>query len=342
MKEDWPNIYKIKYAMADLLYFQKDWAKCGPAFDSVVAENPHGARGRRGRVRRRCSATRTSTTRRTRAAPTRRARQPARSEGRRRRRTRRPRRGESGEAQAEGRSPSNQKGMVTAFNRYICYIKPAAERQGGARSSYVEVKYARARTYFEAQHWEEAAIGFRDIAHEPRRPRRRHLRRAALPRGVNVLGSNVEPPRPRASTTWRRTFRSSSSSTARATRREDNAEQCELLTRSRSTSCASRRRRWSSGRTRRAARAATRRSRDYEKGGDAYLEMWRKYCEDPLSRRQAPQCEKCDEIALQRGAAFQAARLVAKAITARVILPRPEVRAEQDRARQEGDLRDRR
>ncbi|MBC7052157.1 hypothetical protein G6O46_24415, partial [Salmonella enterica subsp. enterica serovar Enteritidis] len=40
VKEDWPNIYKIKYAMADLLYFQKDWAKCGPAFDSVVAENP--------------------------------------------------------------------------------------------------------------------------------------------------------------------------------------------------------------------------------------------------------------------------------------------------------------
>ncbi len=28
--------------MADLLYFQKDWAKCGPAFDSVVAEDPNG------------------------------------------------------------------------------------------------------------------------------------------------------------------------------------------------------------------------------------------------------------------------------------------------------------
>ena len=40
VKDDWPNIYKIKYAMADLLYFQKDWAKCGPAFDSVVSENP--------------------------------------------------------------------------------------------------------------------------------------------------------------------------------------------------------------------------------------------------------------------------------------------------------------
>ncbi len=40
VKEDWPTIYKIKYAMADFLYFQKDWAECGPAFDAVVAENP--------------------------------------------------------------------------------------------------------------------------------------------------------------------------------------------------------------------------------------------------------------------------------------------------------------
>ena len=42
VKEDWPNIFKIKYAMADLLYFQKDWGKCGPAFDAVVAEDPNG------------------------------------------------------------------------------------------------------------------------------------------------------------------------------------------------------------------------------------------------------------------------------------------------------------
>src|SRR5262249_8606222 len=41
-KEDWPTIFKIKYEMADLLYFQKDWAKCGPAFDAVVAEDPTG------------------------------------------------------------------------------------------------------------------------------------------------------------------------------------------------------------------------------------------------------------------------------------------------------------
>jgi tetratricopeptide (TPR) repeat protein len=42
VKDDWPTVFKIKYAMADLLYFQKDWGKCGPAFDAVVAEDPNG------------------------------------------------------------------------------------------------------------------------------------------------------------------------------------------------------------------------------------------------------------------------------------------------------------
>src|SRR4051812_4736743 len=40
VKDDWPTMYKIKYAMADLLYFQQRWEDCGPAFDAVVDANP--------------------------------------------------------------------------------------------------------------------------------------------------------------------------------------------------------------------------------------------------------------------------------------------------------------
>src|SRR5262249_2708025 len=56
-----------------------------------------------------------------------------------------------------------QKGMISAFNRYICYIHPAATDAQG-QEQLVEVKFARARTYFEAQHWEEAAAAFLDVA----------------------------------------------------------------------------------------------------------------------------------------------------------------------------------
>ena len=41
----------------------------------------------------------------------------------------------------------NQKGMIQAFNRYICYIKPGPNDSQG-QEQLVEVKYARARTYF--------------------------------------------------------------------------------------------------------------------------------------------------------------------------------------------------
>ncbi|MGC4066060.1 MAG: hypothetical protein QM784_15695 [Polyangiaceae bacterium] len=35
-------MYKVKYAMADSLYFQQRWEECGPAFDAVVQEDPKG------------------------------------------------------------------------------------------------------------------------------------------------------------------------------------------------------------------------------------------------------------------------------------------------------------
>ena len=58
------------------------------------------------------------------------------------------------------------------------------------------MKYARARTYFEAQHWEEAAVAFRDVAlnhsdHESA-PYAAQLWLEAL----NVLFSYADPKRP--------------------------------------------------------------------------------------------------------------------------------------------------
>ena len=93
-------------------------------------ENPHGARGRRGRVRRGALLPEHLRRRRHKGdADKKGARQP-------------PRPGQEG--RQEGRRPTtsaklkpkemteNQKGMVTAFNRYICYIKPAASDNAGA------------------------------------------------------------------------------------------------------------------------------------------------------------------------------------------------------------------
>ncbi len=59
---------------------------------------------------------------------------------------------------------AKQTAMVKALERYICTIKPRAN-DVASLAARVEVKYARARACFEAQHWEEAAAAF---------PRERH------------------------------------------------------------------------------------------------------------------------------------------------------------------------
>ena len=134
------RIYKIKYAMADLLYFQKDWAKCGPAFDAVVAENPQAPEAAEAAYAAvLCYQNIYDETHKGGADKKGAGNLPG-QEARRATRRRRP-------SEAEKLKPKdmtdNQKGMVTAFNRYICYIKPAAERQrrpGAARRGQVRAR----------------------------------------------------------------------------------------------------------------------------------------------------------------------------------------------------------
>src|SRR5690606_6338857 len=60
---------------------------------------------------------------------------------------------------------------------------------------------------------------------------------------------------------------------------------------------------------------------NYKDGADAYLEIWRTYCEGPLSKGEKPkQCEQADQIVYNMAKAYQAARLLAKSIQARKIL----------------------
>ena len=138
---------------------------------------------------RRCSATRTSTKRST---PTRAIAKAAATYLVKARR-------ESKADEAEKFKPKaftvNQTGMITAFNRYVCYIKPK-EGDKQALEQYIEVKYARARTYFEAQHWEEAAIGFRDVAVTyPDKDVGIYAAQLYL-ESLNVLGTHSDPPKP--------------------------------------------------------------------------------------------------------------------------------------------------
>jgi len=305
VKEDWPSIYKIKYAMADLLYVQDDWAKCGPAFDAVVAENPSSPdaaeaayaavlcyqklyeQAHAGDAARRGSGNLPG------------------------QKNEKAKKVDDAEKLKPKEMSETQKGMVQSFNRYICVIKPAAGDTKG-QDQLVEVKYARARTYFEAQHWEEAAAGFRDIAMNNAAHTDGIYAAQLYLESVNVLGSNFQ--RTSCFDDMEQDVPKFIDLYCQGNKAQKNAEQCTMLNKIQVDILRLR----AQKNVERADKEGGREALGlYEKGGAAYFEMFRRYCQDPVTNGQPPQAERCDEIAYNAARAFQAARLVAKAITVR-------------------------
>jgi len=313
VKEDWPTIFKIKYAMADLLYFQQRWAECGPAFDAVVAENPTAPEAPEAAYASVLCYQNIYQ-----------ASHPEKSD--RKGSGNMPGQAKAKESKAEESAKfkpkpfnANQQGMVTAFNRYICYIKPK-EGDKQALDQYVEVKYARARTYFEAQHWEEAALGFRDVAVTyPDRDVGIYAAQLYL-ESLNVLGTHSDPPKPGCFDSMQQDVPLFVKLYCEGANFQKNQEQCTALTK---IQCDISRLK-AQKTVELADRGGANALRYYEQAGNEYIQLWRTYGEDPLRQKNPMQCEKMDEVVYNAAKAFQAARLIAKAIQARLILIKPE------------------
>jgi tetratricopeptide (TPR) repeat protein len=303
VREDWPTISKIKYSMADLLYTQKDWAKCGPAFDAVVAEDPTGPTAAEAAYasvlcyqniyteQHQGGAERKST-----------GNLPSAKKGDK------PKNDKS-KLLAPKEFTDGQKGMITAFNRYICYIKPDGSNKE-ALDNYVEVKYARGRTYLEAQHWDEAALAFRDVAMNYADKDVGIYAAQLYLEALNVLGSSVEPTRPGCYDDMATDVPVFIDKYCQGEKGKANSEQCGILNRIQ--------RDIERLRAEETIKAADR------GGADApnYLELWKKYSEQACLEKSSG-CDRAEEILYNAARAFQAARLLAKAIAVRKILIDP-------------------
>jgi len=311
-KEDWPTVYKIKYHRADLLYAQKKWDECGPAFDAVVAENPTSAEApeaafaavlcyqniydemHKGGKDRKGSGN----------MPGGKAK-------------------EDKVAEAEKYKPKDfsdrQKGMITAFDRYVCYIKPADTDKEG-KDQYVEVKYARARTYFEAQHWEEAALAFRDVALNHADHEAGIFAAQLYLESINVLGDKLDPPRPDCFDKMGNDVPKLLELYCTGARAAANEDQCQVLTR---IQCDIDRLK-AENMVKIADKGGAGALRQYENAANAYLGLWRKYGEAAVKEDKEMQCERLDEVVYNACKAFQAGRLIAKAIQCRQILLNPD------------------
>jgi len=317
VKSDWPTMYKIKYAMADLLYFQQRWEECGPAFDAVVVEDPKneqaaeaayasvlcyqkmydqmykGATDRKGKGLGPKGADESD------------------------------REAKKGEWEKFKPKPLTdmQKGMVNAFNRYVCYVKPQKDDKD-ALEQYVEVKYGRARIYFEAQHWEEAALAFRDVAINHADKDAGIYAAQLYLEAINVLGARAEPPRPVCFDEMGKDVPTFLELYCKGSKAEDNKEQCETLNRIQFDIRRLKAQKQIELADSQQDKGDYKNALDnYKKGADSYLDLWRSYCEEPLGKGEKPkQCEKADEIVYNMARGYQAARLLAKSIQARLIL----------------------
>ena len=320
IKEDWPTLYKIKYAMADLLYFQQRWEECGPAFDSVVAENPKGESAAEAAYAAVLCYQKMYDQMYKGDADKKGKGLGPKGAGKE---DREAKKGEWEKLKPKDFTPT-QKGMITAFNRYICYIKPS-KGDTEAQANYIDVKYARARTYFEAQHWEEAALAFRDVAINHAEDDAGIFAAQLYLETVNVLGSKTEPPRPACFDAMANDVPTFIKLFCDGKKAEDNKEQCDLLQRIQLDVMRLRAEKLVELADSQADKGNSREALDnYKKGADAYLEIWRKWCEGPMANGEKPkQCERADEVVYNMAKAYQAGRLLAKSVQARLILLNP-------------------
>jgi TolA-binding protein len=328
VKEDWPTIYKIKYNMADLIYFRADntpnpeaalpaWKACGPAFDAVVEENPQSADAAEAAYAAVLCYTKVYSL----------SHKPGSD-----------RKG-SGNLPGVGKDikqdddakykpldmTPEQKGMVASFNRYVCYIKPDAKDTDGQKQ-LVEVKYFRARTYFELRHWEEAAIGFKDVADNHGDSDLAAPAAMLYLESINVLNFHGAPNRPSCIDEMITSVPKFIENFCANGKDTKNPDACTTLAK---VQCDIQRLK--------AQRMVDDANKEpppanqlqlYQEAGKAYFKLWEDYGAKPLRENKQPQCEKLDEIVNNAAAAFQAGRLIASAIRARMVLLNPTYRME--------------
>jgi tetratricopeptide (TPR) repeat protein len=315
VKEDWPTIYKIKYNMADLLYYRERWAECGPAFDEVVKENPQSsdaaeaayaavlcyqniylAQHQKGSDKKGSGSL------------------PGVGKDIKK---------ETDDKYRPKEMTESQKAMVGSFNRYVCYIHPDAKDADGQKQ-LVEVKYARCRLYFEAQHWEEAGACFKEIAFDHSDSDSAVYAAQLYLESINVLTFHGQPNRNSCIDDMIVDVPKFIELFCTGDKAQKNEDTCTILQK---VQCDIRRLR-----AQRIVEQADKGGNDalelFEKGGKAYFDLWDEYGAKPLRDNKPPQCEKLDEIVENAARAFQAGHLIASAIRARMVLLNPTFRME--------------
>jgi len=293
-KRDWPTQYKVAYFFAELLWKMENWAECGPAFDKVLEVDPQGeftADAAYAAVL--CYNKQYQLAF---ADSEKSVRGKAADDEAGAKKKKKGKKGASDEEEDKSAqfkrkafSPMEQ-GMLNAFQRYVCFVPDSEDLP--------QIKYRRARIYYESNHFEEAAVIFKDIAFNHANTDLGVYAANLYMDSLNVLGTYSDPKRPSCYDDMNTSIEPLFGIYCEAPeKRESNAELCTVLEQLRCDLL-------------RKKAEAQQSTKDFKGSASTYVSIFRKFRE----------CGKLDEVLFNASINFEAARLLGRAIKVRKVL----------------------
>ena len=209
----------------------------------------------------------------------------------------------------------DQKAMLASFDRFLCVVQPNRADKV-AYDNYVDVAYARARTYFEARRWPEAAAAFRGVALAHADHEAGMFAAQLYLEALNVMGAHGAPV---CMEDMARDLPEIVEKYCAGAKAKSNAEQCGTLTKIQRDVD------WQviDARVKRLGDDASgEHAKEWEEVANAYLRIWNTYGKDACEAKQ-PACDRMDQVLYNAARGFQAAGLVAKAIAVRKMMIEP-------------------
>jgi tetratricopeptide (TPR) repeat protein len=289
-KRDWPTEYKVSYYYAELLWKMENWGQCGPAFDRVLEVNPSGeytADAAYASVlcyNKQYQASYAA------------GEKEVRGEG-----------GKTGKKDKKGKEaePNREElvakykakefspleeGMLRAYQRYICFVPDSEDLP--------QIKYRRARIFYETNHFEEASVIFKDIAFNHKDSELAVFAANLYLDSLNVVGTYSDPARPGCYDDMNETIEPLFGLYCKTEdQKATNAELCTVLEQLRCDLL-------------RKKAEGLQANEEYKKAAKVYVSIFRTFRE----------CGKLDEVLYNASINFEAARLLGRAIKVRQVL----------------------
>jgi tetratricopeptide (TPR) repeat protein len=289
-KRDWPTEYKVSYYYAELLWKMENWGECGPAFDKVLSVDPQGEFTEDAAYASVLCYNKQYQSTYAESEKSVKHRDDDEKKKKKGKKDSEPTAEELREQYKPKELSVLEKGMIAAYKRYVCFVPDSEDLP--------TMKYRQARIYYETNHFEEAAVLFKDIAFNHPKTELSVFAANLYLDSLNVIGTHSDPPRASCYDDMNDNIEPlfglyCSTEDAKAT----NAELCEVIEQLRCDLL-------------RKKAEALQGSKQFKAAAQLYVRIFRKYSE----------CGRLDEVLYNAAINFEAARLLGRAIKVRRVL----------------------